>query len=185
MYGQNPYPYPPPPPPIPPKRSMLPWIIAGAAVLLGTCGGGLAFCAYTIGSAADKETGVTMGTQVGEKTIAALRKRGLLREGEVLVVFYDATVSLDMSEVALLTNKRIVSTKPDVVASIDLADVATARHTTEGIIGDVLEVSAVDGRRLRIEIAHLNNGASFVNALDDELAKQPAKVKVERRVSPK
>ncbi len=183
MYGPNPYPY--PPPPVPPTRSIVPWIIAGAAVLLGTCGGGLAFCAYTLGGDDGKEMGVTMGTQVTETTLADLRKRGLLREDEVLVVFYDATVSLDMSELAVLTNKRVMTTKAKAVASIDLADVATARHTTEGIIGDVIEVSANDGRRLRIEIAHLNNGSSFVTALEDELAKHPSKVKVERRATPK
>jgi hypothetical protein len=147
------------------------WVLLGVVLLgLGTCGGVVGLVA--LGSAAQAgeaaEDGVRMGSEVPDTTRTKLQKRNLLHPGEQLVAYYDATLTLDMSEVTVLTTDRITVAKGSRVTTIALADIASIDHRVENIIGDVIEVRSRRGERMRIEVAHLNRGVSLLNALEDE-----------------
>lgn len=138
---------------------------------LGTCGvvGGLAI----LGSQTPaQEQGVIPGTQVPQKVTAALVAKKLLRADETLIVYYDGSVSLDMSEVSFVTRERVAYAKGDVVATIPLAEIAKITRKSEPLIGDSYDLTADDARTMRIEIAPLNGSDSFASALENAWQKQ-------------
>lgn len=174
-YGAYPPPYPPPPS----RMSPWIWVLLGAVLLgLGTCGGVVGL--VVLGTQMEPG-GVMLGAQITEAKRAKLVERGLCHEGDELVAYYDGSLSLDMSEVSILTTDQLVYAKGALVTAIPLASVASIDHRVEGVIGDVIEVAAANGARLRIEVAHLNDGVSFLNALEDEARKKQPNVIVRRR----
>jgi len=146
----HPAPYAPYPPPfVPPRAGISPWVwvLLGVALLgLGTCGGLVGLVAF--GSQMENG-GVMFDAQIPDAKKAKLRERGVIREDDRIVAFYDGSISLDLSEV--------------------------------GVIGDVIEVGARDGHRMRIEVAHLNEGVSLLNAIEDEVRKKQPDVVVHRQ----
>jgi len=142
------------------------WVLLGAMLLgLGTCGGVVGL--LVLGASGD-DGGVLMGAQVPDAKKAKLRARHLLREDDELVAYYDATIALDMSEVAVLTTERLTHAKGSHVATVPLEAIVSIEHRSEGVIGDVIEVRSSSGERIRIEVAPFNDGVSFLNALEDE-----------------
>ena len=122
-----------------------------------------------------------MAAEIPEAKRAKLLERGLCQDGDQLVAFYDGSLSLDMSEVSILTTDRLVYAKGAQVIAIPLESITSIDHRVEGVIGDIIEVAAANGERLRIEVAHLNDGVSFLNALEDEARKKQPNVTVRRR----
>ena len=127
-----------------------------------------------------EDGGVMFGAQIPDAKKAKLRERGLIRETDQLIAFYDGSISLDMSEVSILTADRLVHAQGNHVATVPLANVTSIDHRVENVIGDVIEVGTNEGERLRIEVAHLNNGISFLNAIEDEVRKKQPNVIVHR-----
>jgi hypothetical protein len=154
-------------------------VLLGVVLLgLGTCGGlvGLVFLGNNM-----EPGGVMLGAQVPDAKRTKLRERGLLKEGDQLVAYYDASLSLDMSELAVLTSDRLVYMNAGRVTTMKLEDIATIEHRVEGITGDVIEIGSTKSDRIRLEIAHLNNGVSFLNALEDEAQKKQPAVVIRRQ----
>lgn len=139
--------------------------MAVLAGVLGTCGAVAALVA--LGASNDDPGGVLLGAQIPDKTRDALLARKLLTEGETLLAYHDATVGLDMSDVTFITAERIVHANGPTVASAELASVQRIVHRSEGILGDVIEITTADGRTMRVAIAPLNGGESYVNVLED------------------
>ena len=176
----SPYSAPPPSYAPPPQRRGIPvWVwILGAALLFGltTCGGLVAFCVH----AQNHPGGVVMGTQATKADRVKLREKKALTERETLVAFYDATMSQDFSEVYVVTTERVAVAKAGEVSALDLKDLTTIDHRDEGALGDIIDVATAKGERLHIEIAPLNGGVSFLNALEDETKKKSPSVVVHR-----
>ncbi len=150
--------------------------------LLGTCGvvGLLALGA----SQGDQPSGVVLGAQVPDATIKALEAKNLLKPDEVLLAYHDATLRLDMSEVTLVTlvtSSRVVYAKGTTAAAVALVDVTSITHHTEGLLGDIIEITSVDGRTMRVEIAPLNGGDAYVNVLEEAWQKYDPEARVTRR----
>jgi len=170
--------------PPPRQTSPLVWVILAVAILavvggLGTCAvvGGL----VAIGaSAGDEASGVVMGPQTSKKILERLHAKRLLAEDETLLAYYDASVSLDMSEVTIITRERVVYAKGDVVAAFALKDVARVTHHKEALIGDVFEITADDARSIRVEVAPLNGGESYFNVLEDAWRKHRPDARIAR-----
>ena len=80
---------------------------------------------------------------------------------------YDVTLSLDGTEAAILTTERLVYHKGGKSSSIPLSDIADIRHRKETLIGDIIEIDSRAGIPMKIEIAPLNQGETFLNALRD------------------
>ncbi|HKQ20134.1 MAG TPA: hypothetical protein VJW75_10350 [Candidatus Eisenbacteria bacterium] len=74
-------------------------------------------------------------------------------------------MAMDGTEAAILTNQRVVYHKDGRSTAIRLADVRDVRHRRESLIGDVIEIDDGAGKIMKIEIAPLNQGETFKNAL--------------------
>ncbi|MBS2018375.1 MAG: hypothetical protein JST00_36250 [Deltaproteobacteria bacterium] len=180
--------YPPPPSrfpghslPPPPPRTASPVLYVLVAMglmavlggVLGTCGvvGGL----VALGAASNDPGGVVLGTQVPPSIVASLREKRLLRDGENVLAYYDASIAGDMSELTFVTSERVVYAKGATIASLLLKDVARVSHRKEPLIGDIVEIATSDAQSMRVEIAPLNHGESYLDALEDAWRRhQPA-----------
>jgi hypothetical protein len=112
------------------------------------------------------EGGVRTANDMEEYATAYIAQNGLLEGGENLVAYYDVTVSCDGTEAAILTSQRVLyhlATGNDL--SIRISDVQDIKHRKESVIGDVIEIYGAAGQVIKIEIAPLNNGETFLNAL--------------------
>lgn len=168
----------------PPPRAAVPgwvWILLALAGFgaFGTC----ATCVYRAATS-EEPSGVVYASQVPDETRARLDALGVLEGNEQLLVYYDGTVSLDQSELALLTTERVISVKGRHRASARLADITAIEHRDEALLGDVIEVTTSSGPRLRLEIAPLNGGVTFLNALEDQAKERAPGVRV-RRAAPR
>ncbi|MBI4350981.1 MAG: hypothetical protein HY550_06045 [Elusimicrobia bacterium] len=117
--------------------------------------------------------GVKMSNEMEKYALDYLNEKGMLEPSEDLVAYYDATLGLDGTEAAILTTRRVIYHKDGRTEAIALAEVDDIRHRKESLIGDVIEISASSGRSMKIEIAPLNQGETFINAL--ALAREKAR----------
>ncbi len=141
-----------------------------AKVFLIGCGGLLVLCvaAAVVGGtwlATRPEGGVRAGNQMEQYALDYLSEHSLLEPGEEVLAYYDATLSMDGTEAAILTNDRVMYHKNGNTTSIALQDIEDVRHRKEPLIGDVIEIQAASGQLMQIEIAPLNKGETFKNVL--------------------
>lgn len=123
------------------------------------------------------EGGVRVKSNMEKYALEYIENKDLLEADEEIVAYYDYTVSLDGTEAAILTNKRVMYHKSSTsTTSINLEDVKDINHRTENLIGEIIEVYSEEGDMLLIEIAPLNNGETFLKLLK-------AKVKNARNAS--
>lgn len=113
----------------------------------------------------DRESGVCLPNQLDETARGYIRDKALVEDGENVRAYYDATVSLDGSEIALLTDKRIVYFNQGVTTAFALAEVETIERN-EVEFGDAFLLTHRDGRMLQVEIAALNGADTWASALD-------------------
>jgi hypothetical protein len=121
--------------------------------------------------------GVKMSNEMNEYATKYLSDHKILGADEELVAYYDVTIAMDGSEAAILSTKRIIYHKAPGGDAIDLADIADIKHRKETLIGDVIEIYSQSGKSMKIEIAPLNQGETFLSAL--ELGWENAKVAAE------
>ena len=178
--------YAPPPQPRRPTSPVV-WVLVAMGLmtvlggLLGTCG--VVVGLFALGASQDQPSGVVLGAQVPETTVKALEAKNLLKPDETLLAYHDATIRLDMSEVTLVTSSRVVYAKGETAAAMALVDVTRITHHTEGILGDIIDIVAIDGRTMRIEIAPLNGGDAYVDVLEEAWQKYDPEARVIRRAS--
>ena len=122
---------------------------------------------FIIWAASGPLSGVLMSNEMEEYALEYIEQHNLLNDTESLIAYYDVTISMDSSEAAILTTESIMYHKDGRTVSIALKDIDDVRHRYETLIGDIIEVRSKSGMRLKIEIAPLNNGESFYNALMD------------------
>lgn len=143
------------------------WLKAG---LLGCGGCGVLVAAVVVGAlvwlASTPEGGVKLVNEMDPYALAYLDEHALLDHDEKLVAYYDATLAMDGTEAAILTHRRVMYHKDGRTMALELARVVDIRHRTEPLIGDVIEIDAEGGEAMKIEIAPLNQGATFLGALD-------------------
>lgn len=184
--------YVPPPPPAPvhqPRRTTSPVVWVLVAIGLMTLLGGLFGACGVVGllalgasqEAKGEATGVVLGAQVPEETVKALEAKNLLKPDEALLAYHDATVTLDMSEVTLVTSSRVVYAKGKTATAMALVDVTRITHHTEGLLGDVIDIVSIEGRTMRVQIAPLNGGDAYVSVLEEAWQKYDPDARVIRR----
>ena len=120
------------------------------------------------------ESGVKLSNQMDKYATDYLVEHKILQPAENLIAYYDATIKMDGTEAAILTDKRVLYHNNGKTAAIDLAEIDEIRHRKERLLGDIIEIYARSGESMNIEIAPLNNGETFLNALKN--ASQKAKV---------
>ncbi len=110
--------------------------------------------------------GVKLNNNMEKYALEYIKNNNLLNEGEVISAYYDYTISLDGSEAVLLTNERLLyHNKETSDTSILLKDITDIQHREESLIGDIIEVYSENGDIFVIEVAPLNDGKLFLNAL--------------------
>ncbi|HJN73019.1 MAG TPA: hypothetical protein QGF58_03700 [Myxococcota bacterium] len=128
-----------------------------------------ALCSFLVlaaGSDPSKTGGTQLGNQMDAYAIEYLDNNGMLEAGESVVVYYDATIQLDGTEAAYVTDQRVCYHKASRNSCIDLADIQSVEASDGGAIGDIIDIISVHGDRLRIEVAPLNGGDLFLSELE-------------------
>jgi hypothetical protein len=111
------------------------------------------------------ESGVKLGHEMDAYALEYLDEHALLEPDEEILAYYDVTIAMDGTEAAILTNDRVLYHRNGATLAIPVEDVAEVRHRREALVGDVIEIESVDGRTMKIEIAPLNQGETFLNVL--------------------
>ena len=139
-------------------------------VLLVGCGGLIALALLVvIGGAVwlaqGPESGVRMSNEMEDYALKYIKEHGMLEEGESVVAYYDVTISMDGTEAALLTDRRVLYHINGRNTAIALTEIEDVDHSRETLVGDVIVVTGLSGRILKIEIAPFNQGKVFHEAL--------------------
>jgi len=151
-------------------------------ILIG-CGGLLAACFLLMALLfawlfIGPEGGVRLPNDMETYALEYIEETRLLNETEELLAYYDATIGLNASESVILTTERIVYHMEGRNDSIALGDIVDVKHRNVSFIGDVFEVYTKNGRIMKIEIAPLNLGETFANALKTALKNKEPSIKI-------
>lgn len=158
------YPAPAPPPPRPPGApNPLRFVLigCGAAAFVACLAAGVFF----VWLSRTPEAGVKLANELDAYALDYLKAHGMLKEGEEVLAYYDATLSMDGTEAAILTDLRVMYHQDGRTTSMDLSEIEDIGHRKEGLVGDVIEIRSSSGKMMKIEIAPLNQGESFLVAL--------------------
>ncbi len=139
-------------------------IILGCLFGLTICCCGGVFIYFATGP----EGGVRTANNMDQYATDYINDKGLLEPGENLVAYYDVTLTFSSEEAAILTDKRLIYHAPAGDTVIKLGEVTNIQHHEESFIGDVIQVSDSNGQFMVIEIAPLNEGKVFLNALEQQ-----------------
>lgn len=124
-----------------------------------------ALIAFFIWATSGPEGGVLFNNEMEEYAIKYIEEHKILNDGEEIIAYYDYTISLDGTEAAILTNERILYHKNESTKGFNLIDIIDVKHRYDKTTGDIIELTNKDGKFMKIEIAPLNDGESFYNAL--------------------
>ena len=111
------------------------------------------------------EGGVKLANEMEEYALQHLEEHKVLNATEKLIAYYDVTISMTGDESAIVTNERVLYHKQGRTTALTLAEVTDVQHHYETLIGDVILVQGATGESLKIEIAPMNGGETFLNAL--------------------
>jgi len=111
------------------------------------------------------EGGVKLANEMDDYALQHLEEHKVLNATEKLIAYYDVTISMTGDESAIVTNERVLYHKQGRTTALSLADVTDVQHRYESLIGDVIVVQGASGESMKIEIAPLNGGETFLNAL--------------------
>jgi hypothetical protein len=128
---------------------------------------GAAILGFIIWAASGPEGGVKLANEMDDYALTYLEEHHLMNPDERLVAYYDATVSMKGTEAAILTTKRVVYHKDPRTTAIPLAEVVDVQHSYQSLTGDVIVVHSASGESMKIEIAPLNGGETFLHALQN------------------
>ncbi|BCU83107.1 hypothetical protein JIR001_28900 [Polycladomyces abyssicola] len=118
----------------------------------------------------EMEPGVKLANEVDAHTLKTLQQRHLLQQGEELIAYYDRSLDMDDSEIALLTSNRLVYDQHGRITAVPLTEI---RDITFGQYSDIdgkwqrIEVKYRDFHRMKVEFAPLEGGDVFYRALKD------------------
>ncbi|QQE67548.1 hypothetical protein GFS31_42610 (plasmid) [Leptolyngbya sp. BL0902] len=118
--------------------------------------------------------GVRVTSNLEPYAVAYLHNHDLITSDETVIAYYDATITLNGREAAILTNRRLIYHRPSHTTSLPLDQIAYIHHDTDHWIGDIIQVVAHSGEIMVIEIAPLNDGPRFLAALENQVARVKA-----------
>ena len=140
-------------------------------ILIGCGIAAFLFVAVVVGViiwlASGPESGVKMANEMDKYALDYLESHKMLNGTEKLIAYYDATMKMNGTEAAILTTERVLYHKNGMTTSIPLRDIVDVKHSRDTFVGDTIVVIDKQGMRMKIEIAPLNDGELFYNALMD------------------
>jgi hypothetical protein len=116
-------------------------------------------------SCGSENSGVLMQNEIPQSVYTYAATHQILDEGETIVTYYDATISLSNEESAMITNKHVIYHYNGRTTKMPLQDIVSINHTEETLVGDIITVESLDGNMMKIEIAPLNGGEIFLSVL--------------------
>jgi hypothetical protein len=121
---------------------------------------------FTLACGADlsREQGVCLPDQVDDVAWGYLKDKALLEDGEQLRAYYDNSVSLDGSDLALVTDRRVITHRNGKTNALALSEVQSIERVDD-VIGEAIEVTAAGGKMVRVPIAPLNGIDTFEKVL--------------------
>jgi hypothetical protein len=140
-------------------------VIVIASVLL-LFGAATATCVWLVSQG--EKGGVKTANEIRPYAREYLAKHKVLNSTEKLMCYYDATITSDGTEAAMVTTERVVYHNAGHTTAIELTDIADVKHRDEGIIGDVMTVTSTSGEIMKITVAPLNDGATFLEVLKSQ-----------------
>lgn len=142
----------------------LKWTLIGCGSMVLMASIGMVGCVVWLGSG--PESGVKLAHDMDQYALDYLDEHALLEQGEVVKAYYDATISMDGTEAAIVTDRRLLYHRKGSTIEVALEDIVEIDHRDESLVGDVIEVVDNQGDAFRIEIAPLNDGEAFLRALE-------------------
>lgn len=132
---------------------------------------GAFFCCLVPGGcvayfASGPEGGVRATNQLSKEDLAHIAQHVQLAEGETVVSYYDGTMRLDGTEAVVLTSRRLVTWNTALTSELEISDIKSIDHESDPLLGELLDVGGASGAVLHVEIAPLNDGLRFVEALE-------------------
>jgi hypothetical protein len=121
------------------------------------------------------ESGVQLPNSMESYATKYIMDNKILDNSEDILAYYDVTVSLNGTEAAILSTKRIIYHKDGNNDSINISDIENIRHRNGMLTGDVIEITSIAGKTIKIEIAPLNQGETFLNVLMNVWKKEKKK----------
>jgi len=134
----------------------------GTMVVLG----GVCVLGLLIWLGTGPQGGVRVGNTMEEYAVEYLNEKGLIEPGEQIHAYYDVTMSLDSTECAILTDRRLIYHRNNFNTEIAREDIVDVEDEDLGMMGIGITVEDVHGEVMYIEIAALNNGQVFLSALE-------------------
>ena len=148
------------------SRKTLLWICGGCAAVVAA--GCVIIAAVGIfWLATSPEGGVRLGNEMEEYALTYLADNQILNEGEQIVAYYDATLTLNGREAVILTDERIIYHRNDRNEFITLEDITDIQTESDTLIGDTFLIFGQPGQTMQFEIAPLNGGSTFQRVLDN------------------
>lgn len=108
----------------------------------------------------EREQGVCLPDQIDETSWSHIRAQIPLEDGETVRVFYDASITLDGTDMSLVTDRRVITHRNGITTALSLSEV-TRIGRVDDVIGEAIEVGAAGGRMVRVPIAPLNGIDTF------------------------
>ena len=134
----------------------------GGVVLLGViCFGGM-----LVYFATGPEGGVRVANTMEEYALEYIEENDLIDPDETIHAYYDVTISLDSTECAILTDRRLIYHSHRGNTELSCEDLVFVESEDLGIMGNGITVEDVNGDVIYIEVAALNNGVVFQSALE-------------------
>jgi hypothetical protein len=157
------------------KAARIVLITVGLALGIVVGGGILTYraCATLVDSG--DRGGVKLAADLPPYAQRIVADRKLLLDGEKLVAFYDETISLDGSELFMLTDRRLVHIAGGRTQSIPLDQIEAIDKKESGIEGETLLVRTRNAEYMQVTIALMNGADIFHDVLRAEWQRHAAK----------
>lgn len=145
------------------EKSLKKKVLIGCSGFLGICI--ILIVGVIIWLASGPEGGVKLANDMDKYAVEYIEEHNILDVDEKLVAYYDVTIRMKGTEAAILTDKRVIYHIHGQNSYIKIEDIIDITHRTETLIGDIIEIYSTTGESMKIEIAPLNQGQTFLSAL--------------------
>jgi hypothetical protein len=119
---------------------------------------------FMLWASVGNQGGVRYANNPEQYALDYIAAHNLLEPGERMVAYYDGTVSLDATELAILTDRRVIYAVGGVPTAIALSDIRDVTAVDEGPIGTAINVYG-SGSIISIEVAPMNGAEGFHTAI--------------------
>ena len=123
----------------------------------------LALTLFLAGCDFENPGGVLASNQIPASVLDFVDEENIL-DDEYIIAYFDATIVLDNSESAILTNKNIIYYKKGRVSKIPLNEIMDIDHDTN--FGVNIYITPINGPMMAIYIPPWNGGDLFLDLLE-------------------